>query len=404
MSNDGSTSASTATTVLLLGGCEMSREVAFSLQRLGVVVHVADSQAGTPAHRTADFSHVIDLDDNRAVLELVQEIDPAYVVPMMDLTCLDAIQAIEDDDMAMVIPNAKAVALGARRDGFRDMANNDLGLPNSTHAHANSAEDLEAVADVLGFPCVVKPILSGMSGGHGQTVCEGPLDLPEAWDRALAAMEGRGEEVLVEQYIPFDFEITVLTIRSVDPATGNAATWFCEPICHRQEHGELQESWQPAELSEDAWDNARSVAARITKEIGGRGLFAVELFIKGTDVYFSGVAARPHDSAMVTIHSQRYSEFDLHARAVMGLPLDTTLVSPGACCTVRRLDDSETRISHDRICEALAIPEADLHIFGPVDCEPRTPLGVALATADDVSEARIRARSVADAVAPKSRR
>lgn len=387
-----------ALSVLLLGGSELAREVAFSLQRLGVVVHVADVEPGTPAHRTADFSHVLDLDDNRAILELVQEISPKYVVPMQDLECIDAIQAIEDDQMATVIPNAKAVALGARRDGFRDMANNDLGLPNSTHAHANSPADLEAVAEVLGFPCVVKPIVSGLEEGH--TVCEDPLDLPQAWAHAVNAMDGRGEEVLVEQYIPFDFEITVLTIRSIDPATGNPATWFCEPIGHRQVNGQLQESWQPAELSADAWDNARSVAARMTKEIGGRGLFAVELFVKGSDVYFSAVTPRPHDSAMVTLHSQRYSEFDLHARAILGLPLDTTLVSPGACATVRGAEGQENRIRHELICDALAIPEADLHIFGPVDCEPRKPLGVGLATADNVEEARIRARSIADAVLP----
>ncbi|KAB1550689.1 formate-dependent phosphoribosylglycinamide formyltransferase [Corynebacterium sp. zg254] len=396
----GTPRTNNATTVLLLGGGDMAREVTYALQRLAVEVHAAGREESEPALRVADSAYIVDLHDDDAVLDLIRHVNPDLVVPTLELKCDTALFTVEEEKIAKVVPNAQAVKLGARRDGYRTMAHKELGLPNGTYALASSEEDLQAVADLIGFPCVVKPILTNNNSGHGQTTCDSPDDLAAAWDSAISVMKGNAHEVMVEQYIPFDYEITILAARSVDPVTGNLATWFCEPIAHRQENGWLIESWQPVNMPSEALDNARSVAARIANKIGGRGLFAVELFVKGTDVYFSAVTPRPHDSGFVTLRSQRFSQFDLYARAILGLPLDTTLISPAACSILYGVEPESDNysLSYDGVPGALSIPEADLQIFGYAKTKVGRRMGMGLATADTAEEARVRARSIVEAI------
>ena len=325
-----------ATTVLLLGSGELGREVTFALQRLGVEVHAADRYEGAPAHHTANYAHVLDMTDGEQVRELVERVRPDFVVPEIESLATKELERIEEEGLATVVPTARAARLTMDREGIRDLAYHELGLPTSAYAYASSYDELYQGAEEVGYPCVVKPIMS--SSGKGQSYVANADELSGAWEYAMSGARVSNQRVIVEQFIPFDYEITLLTIRSIDPETDRDATWFCEPIGHRQDRGDYVESWQPAAMSETALDNARSVAARITNELGGRGVFGVELFVKGDDVYFSEVSPRPHDTGMVTMATQRFSEFDLHARAILGLPIDSTLVSPGASAVIYGVD------------------------------------------------------------------
>lgn len=384
-----------ATKVLLLGSGELGREVTIALQRLGVEVHAADRYADAPAHHVASESHVIDMTDAAAVRDLVEKVRPDFIVPEIEALATDELQRIEDEELATVIPTARATRLTMNREGIRSLAHEELGLPNSEHRYASTFEELQQGAAEVGFPCVIKPVMS--SSGKGQSYVGSADELEAAWDYAMTGARVSNARVIIEQFIPFDYEITLLTVRSIDPETGRDATWFCEPIGHRQDRGDYVESWQPAAMSETALDNARSVAARITGALGGRGVFGVELFVKGDDVYFSEVSPRPHDTGMVTMGSQRLSEFDLHARAILGLPIDTTLVSPGASAVVYGVD-SEGPVSFSGLREAMSVPETDVRLFGKPESYARRRMGVAVSTAETVEEARARATEAAGRV------
>ena len=384
-----------ATTVLLLGSGELGREVTFALQRLGVEVHAADRYEGAPAHHTANYAHVLDMTDGEQVRELVERVRPDFVVPEIESLATKELERIEEEGLATVVPTARAARLTMDREGIRDLAYHELGLPTSTYAYASSYDELYQGAEEVGYPCVVKPIMS--SSGKGQSYVANADELSGAWEYAMSGARVSNQRVIVEQFIPFDYEITLLTIRSIDPETDRDATWFCEPIGHRQDRGDYVDSWQPAAMSETALDNARSVAARITNELGGRGVFGVELFVKGDDVYFSEVSPRPHDTGMVTMATQRFSEFDLHARAILGLPIDSTLVSPGASAVIYGVD-SDGPVSFSGLADAMSVPETDVRLFGKPESFSRRRMGVAISTAEDVAQGRERAVSAAERV------
>lgn len=396
----GTPGAANATKVLLLGSGELGREVTIALQRLGVEVHAVDRYRGAPAQRTADYSYTVDMTDPAAIRQLVEEIRPDFVVPEIEALATGALEEVEDEGLTTVIPTARATRLTMNREGIRTLADKELGLPNSRYAFASTSEEFEEGIRQIGIPCVVKPVMS--SSGKGQSYIRSTEDIAPAWEYAMSGARVSSGRVIIEQFVPFDYEITLLTVRSVDPVTGEDATWFCEPIGHRQEHGDYVESWQPAQMSPEALGAARSVAARITGALGGRGVFGVELFIKGNDVYFSEVSPRPHDTGMVTMGSQRFSEFDLHARAILGLPIDTTLISPGASAVIYGGGEGENP-SYSGLAQALAVAESDVRIFGkPVSFERRR-MGVAVTTAETTDGARATAKKSADAIVVSTR-
>lgn len=379
--------------VLLLGASELGRELAVALQRLGVEVHAADRYAGAPAHHVANKAHVMDIYDGESIRQLVREVAPQFIVPDVEFIPADVLQEIEAEGVASVVPTALANRLTMNREGIRTFAHDKLGLPNSAFRFASTADELARAAEEIGYPCVVKPVMG--HSGAGQSYVGGVDELESAWNEAIKNSRTNVQRVMVEQYIPFDYEGTILAVRSIDPATGREATWFCEPIGHRQDRGDYVESWQPAYMSEDALDTARSIAARIATALGGRGVFGVELFVKGNDVYFSEVSPRPHDTGMVTLGTQRFSEFDLHARAILGLPIDTTLISPGASAVIRCAERYDGDIEYVGVEKAMAVEETNVYLFGKPRALTRRRMGVAVTTAESVDEARQRAEEAA---------
>ncbi|MDN5720621.1 MAG: formate-dependent phosphoribosylglycinamide formyltransferase [Corynebacterium sp.] len=395
----GTPLAPNATRVLLLGSGELGKEVTIALQRYGVEVHAADRYAGAPAHHVADAHHTIDMTDAAAVRGLVEKVRPHFVVPEIEALATDALQDVEDEGLATVIPTARATRLTMNREGIRTLADRDLGLPNSRHVFASTYEEFTEGVERIGMPCVVKPVMS--SSGKGQSYVRSEDDIRTSWEYAMSGARVSSGRVIIEQFVPFDYEITLLTVRSVDPDSGEDATWFCEPIGHRQDRGDYVESWQPAQMTTAALESARSVAARITGALGGRGVFGVELFVKGDDVYFSEVSPRPHDTGMVTMGSQRFSEFDLHARAILGLPIDTTLISPGASAVIYGGVEGgapDAAPTYTGLKDALCVPETEVRIFGKPVSHERRRMGVAFSTAETVDGARERATQAASAV------
>ncbi|QGU08381.1 Phosphoribosylglycinamide formyltransferase 2 [Corynebacterium occultum] len=391
----GTPLSASATRVMLLGAGELGKEIAIAFQRLGVEVHAVDSYHDAPAHQVVHEAHVVDLSDPAAILELVRRVQPQLIVPELESVAIQVLLDIEETGIAAVVPSAHATELARDREKIRRLAAEELGLPTSAYAVASSLEELGGAIDKIGLPCVIKPVFG--SSGRGQSVVRELSELPAAWEYAFAGARIQADRVIVERLIDFDHEITLPTVRSIDPATGKAATWFCEPIGHVQDAGDLSESWQPINIPPAALDNARSVAARISNALGGRGVFDIELFVAGEDVYFSAVSPRPHDTALVTLVTQRFSEFDLHVRAILGLPIDATLISPGACSVLRAVDE-EGPVNYHGLAEALQVPEADVRLFGKPVAYPGRRMGVALATADDVEQARANAAEAARAL------
>ncbi|APT91445.1 hypothetical protein CSPHI_11180 [Corynebacterium sphenisci DSM 44792] len=386
--------------VLLLGSGELGKEVAIAFQRLGVEVHAADRYPQAPAHQVAHAWYELDMTDPAAVRELVERVRPDFVVPEIEALATDALGEIAEAGAATVVPTARAVALTMNREGIRRLAAEELGLPTSRYRFAGDRAEFEAAVADIGFPCVVKPVMS--SSGKGQSTLRSAADVDAAWAHAIGGGRVAGQRVIVEGFVDFEYEITLLTVRSVDPSTGEPATWFCEPIGHRQDEGDYVESWQPMPMSQVALDNARSVAARVTGALGGRGVFGVELFVRGDDVWFSEVSPRPHDTGLVTMGTQRCSEFELHARAILGLPVDVTLTSPGASAVIYGGLDA-TAPEYSGLAAALAVPESQVRLFGKPEAHPRRRMGVAVATAEDVDEARRRAAAAAAAVRVSAR-
>ncbi|HHQ5452060.1 TPA: formate-dependent phosphoribosylglycinamide formyltransferase [Aeromonas veronii] len=376
-----------ATRALLLGSGELGKEVAIELQRFGIEVIAADRYANAPAMQVAHAAHVLDMLDGAALRELVAEIKPDLIIPEIEAIATDTLAALEQEGVK-VVPNARATQLTMNREGIRRLAAETLGLPTSPYRFAQSKEEFVAAVEAIGLPCVVKPVMS--SSGKGQSVLRDLAKLDESWTYAQeGGRAGRGK-VIVEGFVPFEYEITLLTVRAVD------GIHFCEPIGHRQEDGDYRESWQPQVMSELALARSKEVAAKVVEALGGYGLFGVELFIKGDEVWFSEVSPRPHDTGMVTLISQDLSEFALHVRAILGLPVGTiTQYGPSASAVVLREGHSQD-IRYQGIGEALAlVPGAQLRLFGKPEIAGRRRLGVALARAADCQDAVEKAKAVA---------
>lgn len=370
--------------LMLLGSGELGREVAIEAMRLGVEVVAVDRYAGAPAMQVAHRSHVLDMTDARSLRDVIELERPDLVVPEVEAIATLELQALEDEGFR-VIPTARATRLTMDREGIRRLAAEELGLPTSRYRFAATVEDYDEAVKAIGLPCVVKPVMS--SSGKGQsTVLVG--DNPRsAWDYAQSAGRVSGQPVIVEGFVDFEYEITLLTIRHRD------GTSFCAPIGHRQEAGDYRESWQPHPMSPKALARAQDIAAQVTAALGGHGLFGVELFVTSDDdVIFSEVSPRPHDTGMVTMATQRLSEFALHVRAVLGIPLrleDTDLVTPGASAVI--LADQELDFpSYSGIADALRIPGVEVRIFGKPVAHPGRRMGVVIAAAADVEEAKSR--------------
>ncbi|MGH1392049.1 MAG: formate-dependent phosphoribosylglycinamide formyltransferase [Aeromonas jandaei] len=379
-----------ATRALLLGSGELGKEVAIELQRFGIEVIAADRYANAPAMQVAHAARVLDMLDGAALRELVAEIKPDLIIPEIEAIATDTLAALEQEGVK-VVPNARATQLTMNREGIRRLAAETLGLPTSPYRFAQSKEEFVAAVETIGLPCVVKPVMS--SSGKGQSVLRDLAKLDESWIYAQeGGRAGRGK-VIVEGFVPFEYEITLLTVRAVD------GIHFCKPIGHRQEDGDYRESWQPQVMSELALARSKEVAAKVVEALGGYGLFGVELFIKGDEVWFSEVSPRPHDTGMVTLISQDLSEFALHVRAILGLPVGTiTQYGPSASAVILREGHSQD-IRYQGIGEALAkVPGAQLRLFGKPEIAGRRRLGVALARGEDCREAVEQAKAVAASV------
>lgn len=390
-----------ATRVMLLGAGELGKEVIIALQRLGVEVIAVDRYANAPGHQLAHRAHVIDMTDAAALRALVEAEQPHLIVPEIEAIATDALAAIESERLAEVIPTARATQLTMNREGIRRLAAEELGLPTSPYAFAQSIQEFRAAVASIGFPCVVKPVMS--SSGKGQSVLRGEADVEPAWQHAMAGGRVNHGRVIVEGFIDFDYEITQLTVRAIDPASKETRTYFCDPVGHLQVAGDYVESWQPQPMSPIARERSCEIAHQVTTALGGRGLFGVELFVRGDEVWFSEVSPRPHDTGLVTLASQRQSEFELHARAILGLPVDPALTSPAASAVIYGGLD-EAGIAFEGVAEALAVPGVDLRLFGKPESFTRRRMGVAVAIGADVDEARERAKRAAAAVRPVSAR
>ena len=385
-----------ATRVMLLGAGELGKEVIIALQRLGVEVIAVDRYPNAPGHQVAHRSHVITMTDGRALRELVEREKPALVVPEIEAIATDTLLELEKDGVCEVIPTARAARLTMNREGIRRLAAETLGLPTSPYRFASSLEELAAGAEAVGYPCVVKPVMS--SSGKGQSVVAGAGDVRAAWEYAGAGSRVDQGRVIVEGFIEFDYEITELTVRALGES-GAVETHFCEPIGHVQVKGDYVESWQPQVMSPGALEKSRAYARAVTENLGGRGIFGVELFIRGDDVWFSEVSPRPHDTGLVTLCTQRFSEFELHARAILGLPVDVSLRRPGASAVIYGGLEAQG-IAFEGIEKALGVPESDLRLFGKPEAFARRRMGVALANATTTDEARERAKRAASLVRP----
>lgn len=386
-----------ATRVMLLGSGELGKEVIIALQRLGVETIAVDRYENAPGQQVAHRAHTINMTDAAALQALVAQEQPHLIVPEIEAIAVDALAAIEAAGSARVIPTARAVQLTMNREGIRRLAAEELGLPTSPYAFASSQQEMQAAIDGgIGYPCFIKPVMS--SSGKGQSRVTGPAEVAAAWQ--YAATGGRVDQgkVIVEGQIDFDYEITLLTVRARN-AAGDTETHFCEPIGHVQVKGDYVESWQPQPMSPLALQRSREIAKAVTDNLGGWGLFGVELFVNGDQVWFSEVSPRPHDTGMVTMASQRFSEFELHARAILGLPVDVSLRAPGASAVIYGGADSQN-LTFENLDAALAVPESDLRLFGKPESFTRRRMGVALASGQDIDEARERAKLAASRVRP----
>jgi phosphoribosylglycinamide formyltransferase 2 len=384
---------------MLLGAGELGKEVIIALQRLGVEVIAVDRYDNAPGHQVAQRSQTIDMSDGNVLARLIDSEKPDYVVPEIEAIATATLLELEKTGVCTVIPSARAAHLTMNREGIRRLAAEELKLPTSSYAFADSLKELRIAVegkDGIGYPCVVKPVMS--SSGKGQSKVDSEEDLAGAWHYAASGGRVDKGRAIVEGFIDFDYEITLLTVRAKD-ANGQIETHFCEPIGHRQVKGDYVESWQPQPMSAKALKEARRIAKTVTDNLGGQGLFGVEFFIKGDAVWFSEVSPRPHDTGMVTMATQRQSEFELHARAILGLPVDTRLRNPGASAVIYGGSESKG-LRYEGVDEALRVPSTDLRLFGKPESFHRRRMGVALAEGKDVDEARARAKEAAGKIRP----
>jgi len=393
----GTPLSTSSTRVMLLGSGELGKEVIIALQRLGVEVIAVDRYADAPGMQVAHRSHVVAMTDGAALRTLIEKERPHLVVPEIEAIATEMLLEIEREGLAEVIPTARAARLTMNREGIRRLAAEELGLPTSPYRFADSLAELQGAIDSgIGYPCVVKPVMS--SSGKGQSLLKSPPDVAKAWAHACAGARVQQNRVIVEGFIDFDYEITLLTVRAIG-GSGKVETYFCEPIGHVQVNGDYVESWQPMAMTATALERSREIAAAVTGNLGGRGIFGVELFVKGDQVWFSEVSPRPHDTGLVTLCTQRLSEFELHARAILGLPVDVSLRMPGASAVIYG-GIEEKGIAFDGVAEALAVPQSDLRLFGKPESFVKRRMGVAVANGRDTDEARARAKLAASRVRP----
>ena len=385
-----------ATRVMLLGSGELGKEVIIALQRLGVETIAVDRYADAPGHQVAHRSHVIDMSNGAQLRALIAAEKPDLIVPEIEAIATEMLEQIEKEGLARVIPTARATRLTMNREGIRRLAAETLNLPTSPYRFADSLEEMRAAAEQIGYPCIIKPVMS--SSGKGQSKVDSPAEIDAAWEYAASGSRVNQGRVIVEGLIRFEYEITQLTVRALG-ADGQVETHFCEPIGHVQVQGDYVESWQPQAMSPLALQRARDIAKAVTDDLGGLGLFGVELFVSGNQVWFSEVSPRPHDTGMVTMCSQIQSEFDIHARAILGLPVNTTLRAPGASAVIYGQHEA-VGIAFKNVAEAMRVPESDIRLFGKPESFTRRRMGVALSTGSDTDQARERAKLAASKVIP----
>ena len=388
-----------ATKVMLLGSGELGREVLIALQRLGVETIAVDRYPNAPGHQVAHHARTISMTDPDQLKALIKAEKPDLVVPEIEAIATPALQELEEAGVVRVIPTARAARLTMDREGIRRLAAEELGVPTSPYQFCDSLEELQAAIEGgIGYPCVVKPVMS--SSGKGQSKLDGPDDVAKAWDYAMGGARVTNTRIIVEGFVDFDYEITLLTVRAVGSG-GEVETQFCEPIGHRQVAGDYVESWQPHPMSAAALANAQQIAHKVTENLGGQGVFGVELFVKGDEVWFSEVSPRPHDTGMTTMITQWQNEFELHARAILGLPVDTSLKTPGASAVIYGGVEAEG-IVFDGVDEALRVPGTDIRLFGKPESFRTRRMGVALARAEDIDTARRNAAEAAGRVTPRA--
>ncbi|WP_286859279.1 MULTISPECIES: formate-dependent phosphoribosylglycinamide formyltransferase [Acinetobacter] len=381
--------------VLLLGSGELGKEVVISLQRLGVEVHAADRYDHAPAMQVAHQSHTLNMADPAELRQLIVQVKPNLIVPEIEAIATQVLVEIEEQNIATVIPSAKAVNLTMNREGIRRLAAEELGLPTSAYRFADTLESFRAACDDIGYPNFVKPVMS--SSGKGQSRVKSFDEVDAAWEYAQTGGRVNQGTVIVESQIDFDFEITLLTVRAKNSKTGEIETSYCDPIGHRQDSGDYVESWQPQSMTPAALEEAKRIANKVTVALGGCGIFGVELFVKGDKVWFSEVSPRPHDTGLVTLASQFQSEFELHARAILGLPVNTTRHSVAASAVIYAGVDDQN-LSYSGLDLALADGNTDLRLFGKPEGFKRRRMGVATARAETTDQARELAQQVAQQV------
>ncbi|NLY26732.1 MAG: formate-dependent phosphoribosylglycinamide formyltransferase [Alcaligenaceae bacterium] len=398
MTTLGTPLSPSALRVMLLGAGELGKEVLIALQRLGVETIAVDRYENAPGQQVAHHARTITMSDPDQLRALIETEKPDLVVPEIEAIATPVLEALEAAGVVKVIPTARATRLTMDREGIRRLAAETLGLPTSPYQFCNALDELQAAIDNgIGYPCIVKPVMS--SSGKGQSRIDNPSDVQKAWDYAMAGGRVSHGRVIVEGFIDFDYEITLLTVRARS-ADGTITTHFCEPIGHRQEAGDYVESWQPQPMSPAALERAQHIALTVTQNLGGQGLFGVELFVKGDQVWFSEVSPRPHDTGLVTLATQWQSEFELHARAILGLPVNTALRSPGASAVIYGGMDA-AGVVFEGVDQALAVPQTDIRLFGKPESFVKRRMGVALAYDTQIDTARERARLAASRVTVK---
>lgn len=389
--------------VMLLGSGELGKEVLIALQRLGVETIAVDRYDNAPGQQVAHHSRTITMSDAAQLRALIEAEKPHLVVPEIEAIATPVLEELEAAGVVRVIPTARAARLTMDREGIRRLAAETLGLPTSPYRFCDSLAELQAAIDAgIGYPCIVKPVMS--SSGKGQSKIDGPADVAKAWAFAMEGGRVSHGRVIVEGFIDFDYEITQLTVRAAGQGAqlGEVVTQFCEPIGHKQVSGDYVESWQPQPMSPVALQRSREIAKAVTDNLGGQGLFGVELFVKGDMVWFSEVSPRPHDTGLVTLSTQVQSEFELHARAILGLPVDTTLRQAGASAVIYGGVDTQD-VQFEGVAEALSVPGTDLRLFGKPESFVKRRMGVAVATSTDVDSARAKAREAAAKVTVRAR-